>query len=468
MDVSRHAQSRDDMRIALLTCDLHEESSHQTSVPFGLLYLASYAKKYLGEPVECQVTADISGIFKSPPHIVGISCMSRNYPRAVAAARAIRETLADTPLILGGSHITGLPSSFDPVFDAAVLGEGEETFLELLRTYSENGSLKADELEKIRGIVFHDGEDLIRTPPRPEITPLDRIPPPARSLWDLSGRFDWLMSSRGCPFGCVFCPGARTGYRKFSPEYTAEEIEILVTDYHASLIGFRDDLCFSSKKWVEELSAVLRSKNLPGRLFFGATSRADIIDEELLSLLVELNVKRLSLGIESASPPILDYYKDGTLTIENVQRALDLCCKSGIPVEASFIIGAPGETAKDILATYTFILDNYKKGRIDFAPVTMLTPYPGTGLWKYAEERGLVDENFDWTRLEMGLHNFNPYTYLYLNEVIPFRDFLDYLEFIEDLHYTIGQYYYTRQGAPDAIYKRRLDRDLLQRFREKR
>ncbi len=240
-------------------------------------------------------------------------------------------------------------------------------------------------------------------------------------------------------------------------------------EYNARLIGFRDDLCFSNKKWIEDLISLLRKKNLLGKVFFGATSRADIIDSELLSLLKELNVIRISLGIESASQRILDYYKDSTLTIEEVQRALDLCAENGISVEASFILGAPEETAEDLLSTYTFIFDNYKKGKIDFAPVTILTPYPGTKLWQYVEEKGMVGHDFDWTRLDMGLHNFNPFTCLYLNEEMPLVDFLDYLEIIEDLHFNIGRSYYMRQGSqtPDAIYKNRLDRELLNRFRDK-
>lgn len=458
------------MKVVLLTCDLNEESSHQTAEPFSLLYLASYAQKYLKDRVEFRVLSSSFDALKTDAEIFGITCMSRYYPRAVDVASRIKRIGKPAPVILGGSHITGLPQSLDPAFDVGVLGEGEETFLDLLKIYLEKQRYDPEDLAGVKGIVWYRDGELVINERRPLIENLDRIPPPKRELWDFSERVWWLMSSRGCPFRCVFCPTGQIRYRRFSPEYVASEILHLVRKYGTSTIGFRDDLCFADKKWTAGLKRILKEMGLLGRLVFGAALRADLIDEEIIEDLRELQVIRIAIGVESASQRILDYYKDGKVKIADVQRALDLCRQNKISVEASFILGAPMEEPEDMLETYEFIFNNFKAGKLNFVPITMLTPYPGTGLWEYACSRGLIGEAFDWTRLDMGLHNFNPYTYVYLNEKMPIEEFIDYVEIFEDIHYRTSIPYYTQQGSwhRDAIYRHRLDRELLARFREDR
>lgn len=454
------------MKIQLLANDISETSVTEMVTPMGLFYLASFAEKYFPEKLEFSLQTRIDFVPDPKADLLAISSMSRGFAYAVELAKKAKEFKPNLPVIIGGCHISALPHTLAPVFDAAVVGEGEETFLELLGILSAKGKLDPADLSGVKGLAYRQEGKVVINPPRPLIDPLDKIPIPKRDLWDVSERVKWLSSSRGCPFNCLFCALAQTRHRRFSASRVMEEILALKRAYDPDLIVFQDDLFMLNKSRIEEILVLMKEAGMKRETCFGVTLRADLVDEETVRLLKAMNARIVYMGIESGSEKTLNYFKSGNLKLSQVEKALDLLSAGGIKVEGSFIIGAPHETREDLLTTYNFIYDHYRAGKLTFASINFLTPFPGSRLWKYAQELGKVSEDMDFSRLELTLNQFNPYRSVYLNQEIPLSEFCDYVGYFEELHFGINRktYQNLKESSRERYTNLRLDRELLSRF----
>jgi anaerobic magnesium-protoporphyrin IX monomethyl ester cyclase len=428
------------MRIALVAQSINEETYIQLAMPIGLCYLASYGREYFkGETLEFSLfdgTVEASAI---EADLVGISTMSRYMNQAEQLAREIKKR-KNIPILLGGPHITALPHTLPDSFDAAVLDEGEATFLELLEILRDRGSLSSEELEKVQGIAYQREGRVVINEPRPYIAPLDRIPFPQRALWSFKDRMKWIASSRGCPYECSFCGLARSRYRLFPADYVVRELVEMKETFQIQAITFQDDLFVADKKRLREIVGLIKAQELNKELSFMVSLRADLIDEATMELLKEMNVTNIFMGIESASPAVLHYLKNKTVTVPDMQQAIDLCHQYGIQLEGSFILGSPMETAADLKLTFDFIYDNYEAGKLDMIAFYILTPFPGTKVWDYAVSRGLVDDRMDWSRLNLfTLIDFNPERSIYLNEKIPLDEFTERVDIFKKLLFLVNQ-----------------------------
>lgn len=393
------------VKIALVNINVNVKNNDP---PLGLAYLAAYARKYgsFGDFIIVDAEDPLSVIRSDKPDIVGIGPLTGQYSEANLLAGRIKSEMG-VPILIGGHHISALPQHLaSSHFDIAVIGEGEQTVLELLLAFQARRRFEESDLEKINGIVFKTAEGKCRkTPPRDFIPDLDQIPLPARDLLRMKesyvtlrrskfgepGVYTHMMTSRGCPYKCVFCePTHFWGRPRFhSPEYVVAEMKYLRETYDLDGILIFDDLFLANFNRVKKIAGLLAAQGLHKELRFGVFGRTDLINEEVLTTLVKMNVRSIDFGLESGSDKILGYLKKHTVTVKKHLEALQLCKKHGLRTIGTFVVGSPDETEEDLAQT----LELVRNPNLDEAYILPLMPLPGTDLWQYAMEKNLVSED---------------------------------------------------------------------------
>ena len=408
--------------------------------PLGLGYLVAYLEKFLGFTDIAVVntgTRTFDKIKDLKPEIVGFTAYSTNYTSVIRLMRRVKEELGVIAL-LGGPHITCLPHKLDQSADIGVIGEGEKTLLELMQLYKRGKSFQASELEKIPGIVFRRNEKNIITSVRTPIYPLDSIPLPNREVLDIERflkpsqilmnneyiRGTTMLTSRGCPFNCVYCHvTAKWGTPRFhSAERVADEIELLVKEYGVEGIYIEDDLFTANTTRIQKIVDGMQSRNVLGKVRFFLDLRANLVSEELMLALKKMGVVKVSLGLESGSEQILQYLKGGDVTVEQNRQAVAIANKFGIGCNCCFMIGAPPETREDICKSQDLIKEILNASTDNFCQVNVTTPLPGTKLWDYAIQQGYINEDVDWQQFSLS-PLVSTRKDFYINEHIDFDEF---------------------------------------------
>ncbi|MEM0089778.1 MAG: radical SAM protein [Nitrososphaerota archaeon] len=367
-----------------------------SSPPLGLAYLASMIKdehevKIIDSNVLNYGFEDIKKELKNfGPDIVGITSTTPSIYEAYKVADIAKKVNENCIVVIGGPHVTFLPEEVlmeCKSIDIVVLGEGEETFRELV-----NAVERGLPLEDVKGITFRKHEKIVVTKPRPPIKDLDEIPFPSLDIlpvekYELQGvKYMPIMSSRGCPFRCYFCASSRIFggcWRCRSPKNVVEEIELIHDKFGIRNIEFVDDTFTLSERRVEEICKEILKERLD--ISWGASSRVDSINRELAEKMRKAGCWIVYLGIESASQEILN--KTGKrITVDQVIKAVKTLKEAGIKVLGSFILGFPEETVKTAEQTIALA----KKLDLDYAQFSILTPYPGTSLYEYAKKNDML------------------------------------------------------------------------------
>lgn len=388
-------------------------------IPLGLGYIGAFLEQQ-APSLKVTIGMNENDIIASRPDIVGISSVSSTYGDAVAMAHNIRRVLGPIPIIIGGPHITRLPISLDLVFTAGIIGEGEQSVLELI-TALNNGL----PLASIPGLVIHTTSGPTPTLQRDFIQPLDSLPLPWRGAIPLSSHEATLFTSRGCPYRCAFCSSAGEKFRAFSADYVVHEIEhILATTSHINSLYFLDDLFITDKKRLHRIVELLEIKGLAGHFTARGFVRANLLTPETASLLKRMNFNKVRFGAESGSERILSFLKSSSVTVAQNQQCIDVCNAYGLPVSGSFVFGTPGETRNDIQATFDFIDRN--KGKMEVEGFYLLMPLPGTNLWDIAKHKGVVSNTMEWSRLNLDMSNpdFDWESFIYFNDSLPRKEFV--------------------------------------------
>lgn len=381
----------------------------------GLGYLSSSLKLKLGPQnittkiIDQNLEAEIKNF---QPDLVGMRAVSQNYQRVMVAARLTKKQ--GLPVVIGGIHITSLPQTLTKEMDAAVLGEGEETLVKLIKLFRRRGKLTSPDLAKIPGLAFWQDNRIKITTPAPLIKNLDALPFPDREILTIRPH-TYLFTSRGCPFRCRFCASSRfwQTLRLFSAEYVAAEIEELVAKYQVKFISFYDDLFIADLGRVEKLLSLLQHKKLIGRVKFSCSARAELITDQAARLLAQMGIKSVGMGLESGNQQTLKFLKGPSASVAQNQQAIKTLHRQGILANASFVIGSPRETREQILQTLDFI----KHSGVDFADTYLLTPFPGTPIWDYARKRKLVSNQMDWRLLNVNFET-HPQKAIILSETL--------------------------------------------------
>lgn len=382
-------------RLALFNIADFTERSRFSSL--GLGYLASYLRKYSDfkdtHILEGNVRAKLQDL---RPQLIGIYSVTQTFKETCSVARSIKEEYPNVALIIGGYHISALPNTLPDVFDAAVLGEGEETTKELLEAIAQYG-INPGKLANVKGIAFHDGAQVKLTAPRPRIEDLDSIPFPARDLL-YNSAFSSIITSRGCPYKCIFCASVRFwGNPRFhSPDYVVSEIEEIISKYKAVHISIWDDLFVANRPRFEKICDLINKRKINRKVSFGCALRSNLVTDELCLLMRKMNIKRASIGFESGSQRVLNMLKCGSVTVEEHIKAVELCKSHGIFITGTFMIGNPQEDEAELSATHDLI----KKLKLSGGgSISLAAPLPGTLLWEYAKNKNLVREDMDFSRI---------------------------------------------------------------------
>ena len=177
-----------------------------------------------------------------------------------------------------------------------------------------------------------------------------------------------------------------------------KEIKDRVENYDIDHFQITDDTFVINKKRLKELAKRLGKEGLRGKISFSCQPRANLMDDEMMKILKDLNIKSMNFGFESGSERILKWLKGDTVTVEDNKKACLLGKKYGIKVYGSFIFGSPGETIEDMKKTLELIKFMYKNGAYKLWHFVM-TPFPGTVIWEIAKERGKVNDDMDWKLL---------------------------------------------------------------------
>ena len=386
------------MRILLIESVVNIRSYIENKyMPLGLGYIASYLRKNLTKIEIKIINSSIEDHIKDfKPDIVGISSVTQNFNKAKEIAKICKSK--GLPVVMGGVHISSIPSCLNKDMDIAVLGEGEETFLQLVKLF--HGKWSQEELEKVDGIAYRNGEKLKYTSLRRLIDKLDELPFPARDLLGNKSNEAYVFTSRGCPYKCVFCSSSHfwKKYRVFSASYVVEDLKDLLSHYpHVRTIKMFDDLFIADRVRLKEVVRLLKQEGLHKRCQFIISSTANLIDDEAIALLKEMNVSEVGMGLESGCETTLRYLKRGVVTVQDNINALKRLKASGIWVTGSFIIGSPNETKNDALKTLHFI----KTMPMDKITTYVLIPFPNTPFWNIAIEKGWVStddtNDIDWS-----------------------------------------------------------------------
>ncbi len=381
-------------RILLAKARFTQNSGDNVVPPLGVMYIASVLRQdghevYIHDPGE-----DWSNLERFRelllwwrPDIVGLSAITIEARSMEAMARVARATLPGVPIIVGGPHASGYPDrcARHPAIDYVVVGEGEQTAVELVRVLSSGGN-PAD----VDGLLFRgENGEIIHTNERAAIQDVDALPFPA---WDLinprsyisirtmskMGRRPYMLTftSRGCPFKCIYCHEVQgKKFRARSPENVLAEMEALRRGYGINDFEIVDDIFnFDRERMIEIMDRVRVAQPRPA-LHFPNGLRTDILDEAQIRALRAAGTESLVAAVETVSPRLQKMAKK-YLKVDRVAENIRIAVKEGLFVGGFFMLGFPTETLEEARETVEFAL----RSELHQALFFVVTPFAGTAL----------------------------------------------------------------------------------------
>ncbi len=372
----------------------------------GLLYVAAVLERDLG--IETRIIDsnadgltlnDLENILsKEKPDIVGFSVLTFNLLNCMEVCKIIKKQSPLSKICFGGWHPTLYPKETLELgcADYIVIGEGEQTFSDLVSYCKEKKGNGDRKLNAIKGLGYkaEDGSIIIN-PPRKSVQNLDGLPFPAYDLVDTTkysnilactGNSVTIMTSRGCPQKCVFCDLRRTPYRFRSPVNILEEIKFWVEKNVREFFIQDDNFTISRNRTIEFCRLVIDSDL---DIKYKISSRVDFLDDELLCYLKSSGCYRIYFGIESGSQKILDYLEKG-VTVEQIENTFRLAKKHGIDRCAYIMIGSYPESQRDIYKT----LDLIKRIKPEHLHCSICAPMPKTYLYHKLLEEEVIKKDY--------------------------------------------------------------------------
>jgi len=369
--------------------------------PLGLLYVAAHAQTVR----ECNVTvldcqaegvthemlgSRISGI---SPDVIGVQVMTFTLIDAVILAKTLRRLMPGAYIVFGGPHATiyAAETVRIPEIDAVIPGEGEYVFAELLKAL-----VKKQSPESVKGVITEKNPG--GTVTWDHIADLDRLLMPARDLIDNTkytspmvkkNPITTIMSSRGCPARCVFCDRPQMGkrFRKRSAGNVVDEMQYCCNEFDIGEFVFYDDTFTVDKQRVLDICRIIAERKL--KLNWDIRARIDTVTEEMIYGLHQAGCHRIHYGVETGSPRIQRRLQKN-LDLQRIKHVFSMTKKAGIETLGYFMIGCPDETEEDMKQTFDFM----QSLPMDYAHISVFTPYPGTRIYQEALETGFYAHDY--------------------------------------------------------------------------
>jgi radical SAM superfamily enzyme YgiQ (UPF0313 family) len=378
-------------------------------IPIGMAYIAAYLRKH---DIDVKIIDNnfmelnkkkLSSILnKYKPTFVGTGGMTVQCNDALKIGALVKSIDKNLTLVYGGVHFTFMPENGLKYGDLCVIGEGEETFLEIC---------KESNLNKIKGIAFKEGNEIIITEQRPFIQNLDEIPFPSYDLLEVEKYEDRLitgekaisiMTGRGCPYNCVFCASPQLWKRRVrfhSLDYVMSHIDFLVKNYNLKNLRIMDDTFTLSKKRVLEFCDKIEENGF--KLNMTCLTNVKNADYEMFKRMREVGFSIIAFGVESGSNDILKMINKG-ITKDDVRNAVIMAKKAGLDTELLFMIGNIGENENTIVDSINFAKELNPPGSNSNKNTTynwfqFATPFPGSKFYDIAKQYGNVITE-DWDR----------------------------------------------------------------------
>jgi radical SAM superfamily enzyme YgiQ (UPF0313 family) len=359
--------------------------------------------------------------------VVGIGAMF-TYPWRLVSEliHAIKRRRPDVLVVGGGEHFTGLPEeslSSSPV-DIVVLGEGEETTVELLRRYAAYRERTApagaagagadaaagcaagvpEWAGDMPGVSYRNGGMLVSNERRARVRDIDGIPRPAWDLFDVKG-YDSrrlingphrgftmpILATRGCPYRCAYCSSPNMWTTKWvarDPKLVADEIEDLMEVYGARNFPFQDLTAILKRQWVVDFCNELIARKLDITWQMPTGTRCEVVDDEVARLLLLSGGASLNFAPESGSEAVRKKVSK-QMTEQSLFGAVQASVKHGLNTSVFFVLGFPGDQVADFRETLVWARRLAQAGVEDLA-VGFYFPIPGTRFYKELQERGRV------------------------------------------------------------------------------
>lgn len=322
----------------------------------------------LDHPIWQKVQGNIENIM---PDVVGITSMTANYASAINVAKCVKRVDKNITVVLGGVHPTVLAEQTikEPEVDLVVKGEAEKTFVKVIEGIEKKDLSSIGKLYNSKKYIIDSNSpvqdiDMLEFPSRELLLNLKDFPPSA---------FGILISSRGCPFNCIFCSSHKMWGRKVrfrTASNIVEEIVAVKESFGTEDFQFEDDTFTLREDLVIEFCNCLREKGI--KISWSCPTRVDFITRQIVRKMRSAGCSTISLGIESGSEETLKKIRKG-ITINQVRSAVKIIKDEGCRIMGYFVFGFPWETEEHFKMTLEFI----EELDLDIVQHNFAVPLPG-------------------------------------------------------------------------------------------
>ena len=328
------------------------------------------------------------------PHIVALTAKTLGWPAVIEIAQMVRATCPNALIVIGGPHLSIYPkeSLSWECFDLAVVGDGEDTFLEICDRI-DSGSEWTDILGTYARLP---SGDVVKNPPRPLSKDINKYP---MTAWDLVNvtnyhcltllkPFATMVTTRGCPWHCGYCSQVYSEKLRFRDVgLVVDEMEYLEKYHGVKEIVFFDETFTIGKRRMRAFSEEVLRRNLSVK--FNIRARVDTIDRETVKLLKRAGLRSIHMGVEAGTDRVLKIMNK-QITRAQTEQAFRICREEGVDTRGYFMVGYYDATHDDVEE-----MINFASGLgLDWASFSVATALPATDLYRIAQERGYVDGDF--------------------------------------------------------------------------